>query len=204
MARYKIDHKEQTRERIIAAAGRCFKKGGYSGIGVDGLAKEAGVTSGAFYGHFPSKENVFIETVVAGLREVHDAVLNLQSEHGDRWLEVFVDFYLGTKRTCDLTEACALQALTSEVTRSNEAVREIYQAEMTRLVNVVAQGLPQGTTSENVDRAWTLLVMLSGGVTMMRALINDALAAQVAQTIKVAVLTLIEVNLHHRPGCHSR
>jgi AcrR family transcriptional regulator len=191
MARYKTDHKEQTRERIIAAAGRCFKKGGYSGIGVDGLAKEAGVTSGAFYGHFSSKENAFIETVVAGLREVHDAVLNLQSDYGALWLEVFIDFYLGTKRTCDLTEACALQALTSEVTRSNEAVREIYQAEMIKLIDVVAQGLSQGTT-RNVDRAWTLLVMLSGGVTMMRALADEALAAQVAQTIKVAALTLIE------------
>ncbi|MFZ2451652.1 MAG: TetR/AcrR family transcriptional regulator [Methylovulum miyakonense] len=191
MARYKTDHKEQTRERIIAAAGRCFKKGGYSGIGIDGLAKEAGVTSGAFYGHFSSKENAFIEIVVTGLREVHDAVQNLQSEYGTRWLEVFIDFYLSTKRTCDLTEACALQALTPEVTRSNEAVRAIYQAEMIKLVDVIAQGLPQGT-SGNVDRAWTLLVMLSGGVTLMRALADEALAAQVAQTIRVAALTLIE------------
>jgi AcrR family transcriptional regulator len=192
MARYKTDHKEQTRERIIAAAGRCFKKGGYSGIGVDGLAKEAGVTSGAFYGHFSSKENAFIETVVAGLREVRDTVLKLQTEYGTRWFEVFIEFYLSTKRTCDLSEACALQTLTSEVTRSNEAVREIYQAEIIKLVDVVAQGLPQGTTTGNVDRAWTLLVMLSGGVTMMRALVDEVLAAQVAQTIRVAALTLIE------------
>jgi TetR/AcrR family transcriptional repressor of nem operon len=192
MARYKIDHKEQTRERIIAAAGRCFKKGGYSGIGVDGLAKEAGVTSGAFYGHFSSKENAFIETVVAGLREVQDAVLKLQSEYGARWLEVFIDFYLSTQRTCDLTEACALQALTSEVARSNETVREFYQAEMIKLVDVVAQGLFQGTTTGNLDRAWTLLVMLSGGVTMMRALADEALAAQVAQSIKFSALALIE------------
>ncbi|MDD5275332.1 MAG: TetR/AcrR family transcriptional regulator [Methylovulum sp.] len=191
MARYKTDHKEQTRERIITAAGRCFKKCGYSGIGVDGLAKEAGVTSGAFYGHFSSKENAFIEIVVTGLREVHDAIQNLQSEYGARWPEVFIDFYLSTKRTCDLAEACALQALTPEVTRSNEAVRAIYQAEMIKLVDVIAQGLPQGTT-RNVDRAWTLLVMLSGGVTLMRALADEALAAQIAKTIRVAALTLIE------------
>jgi len=190
MARYKSDHKEQTRERIISAAGRCFRKSGYSGIGVDGLAKEAGVTSGAFYGHFSSKEDAFKDAVVTGLKEVHDAVLSLQAEYGARWLDVFVDFYLSTKRTCDLAEACALQALTPEVTRSNEAVRAIYQAEMIKLVDVVAQGLPQGTTG-NVDRAWTLLVMLSGGVTMMRALADEALAAQVAQAIKVAVHTLV-------------
>ncbi|MGZ5011553.1 MAG: hypothetical protein ACXV74_11385 [Methylobacter sp.] len=123
---------------------------------------------------------------------MHDTVLKLQTEYGARWFEVFIDFYLSTKRTCDLTEACALQAFTPEVTRSNDAVREIYQAEIIKLVDVVAQSLPQGTSTGNVDRAWTLLVMLSGGVTMMRALADEVLAAQVAQTIRVATLSLIE------------
>lgn len=191
MARYKADHKEQTRERIISAAGRCFRKGGYSGIGVDGLAKEAGVTSGAFYGHFPSKEDAFKETVIQGLREVHEAVLQLQAEHGDRWVYVFIDFYLSTRRTCDLAEACALQALTSEVARSNESVRTVYQEELIKVVNAVAQGLPMGITEENSNRAWALLALLSGGVTMARALANDELSAQVAEGIHVASLAVL-------------
>ena len=191
MARYKADHKEQTRERIISAAGRCFRKGGYSGIGVDGLAKEAGVTSGAFYGHFASKEEAFKETVVIGLRDVYATVQKLQTEHGVHWLKVFVDIYLSTKRTCDLTEACALQALTSEVTRTNESVRTIYQTELVKVIKLIAQGLPDGDTTENCQRAWALLVMLSGGVTMMRALVDETLATEVASTIKVAALTLI-------------
>lgn len=192
MARYKADHKEQTRERIISAAGRCFRKGGYSGIGVDGLAKEAGVTSGAFYGHFASKEEAFKETVVTGLQDVYATVQKLQVEHGVRWFEVFIDIYLSTKRTCDLTEACALQALTSEVTRSNEAVRTIYQAELVKVIKLIAQGLPNRDTADNHQRAWTLLVMLSGGVSMMRALADEILATEVANTIKAAALTLID------------
>ncbi|WP_347989088.1 TetR/AcrR family transcriptional regulator [Methylomonas sp. AM2-LC] len=195
MVRYKANHKEQTRERIISAAARCFKKGGYNGIGVDGLAKEAGVTSGAFYGHFTSKENAFIESVVAGLREIHDAVLQLQAEYGARWFEVFIDFYLSTKRTCDLTEACALQALTPEVTRSSEMVREVYQAEMIKVIDVVAKGLPQRVNTNNVDYAWTLLALLSGGVTMMRALADEALADQIAHNIKIMALALIDNNV---------
>ncbi len=46
--RHKGVNKEETRKKIIAAVGRCFRKHGYAGIGVDGLAKNAGVTSGAF------------------------------------------------------------------------------------------------------------------------------------------------------------
>jgi TetR/AcrR family transcriptional repressor of nem operon len=190
MARYKTDHKEQTRERIISAAGRCFRKGGYSGIGVDGLAKEAGVTSGAFYGHFPSKEEAFKETIVAGLREVYEAVLQLQAEHGEGWSRVFIDFYLSTRRTCDLAEACALQALTSEVARSNMSVRTAYQGELLKVVDAVAQGLPGGVGDENTSRAWALLALLSGGVTMARALADQDLSDQVAEQIRTSAISM--------------
>jgi len=194
MARYKSDHKEQTRERIISAAGRCFRKGGYSGIGVDGLAKEAGVTSGAFYGHFSSKEDAFKETVVQGIREVYEAVLRLQAEHGDRWIFVFIDFYLGTRRTCNLTEACALQALTSEVARSSESVRTIYQDELGKVINAMAQGLAMGITEENIHRVWALLALLSGGVTMARALANDELSTHVAKGLRTASLAVLGIS----------
>ena len=50
--RYKPTQKQETHNRVIKAAEGSFKKAGYSGIGVDGLARDAGVTSGAFYGHF--------------------------------------------------------------------------------------------------------------------------------------------------------
>ena len=59
MVRYGKGHKEESRQRIVAAAGRGFRKLGYGGIGVDGLAREANVTHGAFYGHFRSMAEAF-------------------------------------------------------------------------------------------------------------------------------------------------
>lgn len=190
--RYKPGHREESRGRILSAMGRGFRKRGYEGIGVDGLAKEAGVTSGAFYGHFPSKEEAFKEAVIHGLKELREGVEHFQSEHGSRWIETFIDFYLGTKRTCDLAEACALQALTSEVARSNETVRANYQAELTKVIEVVAKGLPQGTTVERFNRAWALLSLLSGGVTIARALADDSLAAQAAKGLRSAALAIAQ------------
>lgn len=70
MVRYAKGHKQESRARIVAAAGRGFRRLGYGGIGVDGLAREADVTHGAFYGHFRSKAEAFRAAVVAGLREL--------------------------------------------------------------------------------------------------------------------------------------
>ena len=53
--RYSAEHKKQTRARILAAAGQLFRREGYGGSGIDGLTRGAGVTNGAFYGHFRSK-----------------------------------------------------------------------------------------------------------------------------------------------------
>ena len=52
------EYKQLVRRKMVDAAGRGFRKNGYGGLGVDGLAKEAGVTSGAFYGHFKSKDEL--------------------------------------------------------------------------------------------------------------------------------------------------
>src|SRR3982751_3533465 len=102
--RYGPSHKDEARSRILHAAGRGFRRLGYGGIGVDGLAKEAGVTSGAFYGHFGSKAEAFEAAAIAGLVELHDAIQQLQTTEGGRWLDAFVDFYLTTKRTCEIGE----------------------------------------------------------------------------------------------------
>ena len=61
--RYSPDHKARAREALLRAGARSLKTSGFNGIGVDGLAAAAGVTSGAFYSNFPSKE-AMLEAVI--------------------------------------------------------------------------------------------------------------------------------------------
>ena len=189
--RYKPGHKEESRARILEAVGRGFRRHGVGGIGVDGLAREAGVTSGAFYAHFGSKAEAFEEAAIAGLVSLGSAIEGLQAEHGGAWIEPFVDFYLGFKRTCELDEACGLQALTPEVMRADAPVRGRYQQALLKVVERVAKGLPSrpGAPSRK-DRAWALLALLSGGVTLARATQDPAVGDEAAAALRRIALAI--------------
>ena len=189
--RYKAGHKEESRARILEAVGRGLRRHGVGGIGVDGLAKEAGVTSGAFYGHFATKTEAFEEAAVAGLQELLAGLQELQAGHGADWLPAFVDLYLGFKRTCALDDACGLQALTPEVARADLPLRRRYEGVLLQVVSCVAAGLPERAGAASPDaRAWALLALLSGGVTMARSLADPALSDHAAEALKRAALAL--------------
>lgn len=187
MVRYKQDQKERTREKIITAAGRCFRKNGYSGIGVDGLAKEAGVTSGAFYGHFDSKQSAFEAAIVAGLNGVEMVIIRLQQQYGETWWTEFANIYMHQKRTCDLTESCALQSLTPEVGRSDEAIRRVFESELLKIIDLANRGstLPSGQGGN--EKTWANLALLIGGVTLARAVNDEKLANEIAWAIQKSI-----------------
>lgn len=186
--RYRDGHREEARDRLTAAAGRGFRRKGFGGIGVDGLAKEAGLTSGAFYGHFTSKDAAFQAVVGKGIEDLHAGVRHLRDTLGDAWLPAFVDFYLGEKRTCDPAESCAMQSLSTDVLRAEGTVRAVYREAMERVAACVADGLPGGDAADRLRRAWAILAALAGGVTLARAVDDPDLAAVVVAGVRASVL----------------
>lgn len=192
MSRYAPGHREEAKARILAAVGRGFRKRGYGGIGVDGLAKEAAVTSGALYGHFPSKEAAFKEAVIAGLDELRAGIEALRAEHGAKWIEAFVDFYLGHKRTCELGDSCTLQSLTPEVQRSDSETKTAYEAQMKLVAHAVADGLSGANPGDRLQRAWALLAILSGGVTLARAVEDRVTSDTIAAAVRKSALAAVQ------------
>ncbi|RWY83921.1 TetR/AcrR family transcriptional regulator [Rhizobium leguminosarum] len=195
--RYSAEHKQETRTRVIAAAGRVFRQEGYGGAGIDALTKAAGVTNGAFYGHFKSKGEAFRTAVLTGLEELRQGIAALKASQPKGWLTTFVGYYLGYKRTCDLGESCALPSLSPDVMRADDETRSAYTAELKRLIEEVAVGLPEGeipgqSKRRREDQAILLLAMLSGGVTLARAASDPALSKRIADVIAQAALTAIE------------
>lgn len=60
MARLREQHVEATRQALLAAARRRFGTVGFAGTSLDEIAADAGVTKGALYHHFGSKEQLFL------------------------------------------------------------------------------------------------------------------------------------------------
>ncbi|PTU74389.1 TetR/AcrR family transcriptional regulator [Pseudomonas mangrovi] len=183
------EQKQQTRQRILASAGRGFRKGGFGGAGVDGLAKEAGVTSGAFYSHFGSKAEAFREAMAAGMAELKAGVSQFQAEHGPRWWAEFVRFYLGSKRCCCLEESCALQSLAPEVARADVTTREAFEADLQEVAAIITAGPVSPGAPRSQSAALAALATLAGAVTLARALESPELAEQIASTTEQMLLT---------------
>jgi AcrR family transcriptional regulator len=156
--RYSAEHKEESRRKLLAEAGRAFRRKGYGMIGVDGLAKSANVTSGAFYVHFQSKKQAFVEALREGLEELREGIAAFRVEGGEKWLRKFSRFYLGEKRNCELGDACGLATLTGEVERAGKEARTVYEAKLQEIVAELADGLT-GAPKQRSKQAWAHLAI---------------------------------------------
>jgi TetR/AcrR family transcriptional repressor of nem operon len=171
------------RERLVAAAGRGFRTGGFGGAGVDALAKGAGLTSGAFYAHFDSKAEAFRLVVADSLALLRNGVIAFQQRHGRDWRDPFVDFYLGERMQVSLDEACGVPTFSSDVARADDATRAIYEAELGLLVEALAAGF-RGAHAR--ARALALLAVLSGAAAMARAVKDDHIRREILAAANVA------------------
>jgi TetR/AcrR family transcriptional repressor of nem operon len=178
-----LSKKHETRKRIINAASQGFRSNGYAGIGVDGIAKEAGVTSGAFYAHLGSKDGAFEAALSLGLDEVITAIPKFQLQHGKQWIVAFSDYYLGQAHRDDLSSGCAMTTLSPEVVRTKPELHVIYENKMVEIVELIAQGLDGNSHNECLSRAWAVLGTLIGGLTMARAVASVKTADQIAISI---------------------
>jgi hypothetical protein len=97
---------------------------------------------------------------------------------------------MSVRRTCDLSESCALQSLTPEVARADHGTRTVYEAELLRVAEAVAQGLTNGPLAARRRTAWAILAMLSGGVSLARSAADPKTGVQIAAGIKSAVMAL--------------
>jgi TetR/AcrR family transcriptional repressor of nem operon len=172
------------RERLVEAAGRGFRTGGFGGAGVDALAKGAELTSsGAFYAHFDSKAGAFRLVVADSLAMLRNGVAQFQHRHGRNWRDPFVDFYLGERMQVGLDEACGVPTFSADVARADDATRAVYETELELLVQTLAAGF-RGAQAR--QRALSLLSILSGAAAMARAVNDDRLRREILAAASTA------------------
>src|ERR687897_1862107 len=116
MARYGKDHKQATRRRIVEAAGRRLKRDGIDGSGVATLMADAGLTNGAFYAHFASKEDLVTTAVADELRTQSENLGAVAPGRGG--VEQLVRAYLSPEHRDNPEDGCPSAALLDEIGRS--------------------------------------------------------------------------------------
>jgi TetR/AcrR family transcriptional repressor of nem operon len=175
MGRYAKEHKQQTRERILATAGRRLKRDGIEGSGVATLMKDAGLTNGAFYAHFASKDDLVAEAIADQLHALQANIV-AQAEPGPAGLEQIVRWYLSAQHRDNPGDGCPNAALLDEIGRCGDATRQAY----TDGVLVVIDGLaarmaPEDPPSARV-KALSLLGLMAGTLQLSRALTDRQLS----------------------------
>lgn len=179
-----LTKKQQTQAKILEAASQSFRSNGYAGIGVDGIAKAAGVTSGAFYAHFGSKDGAFNAAVIAGLDEVVRGIPMFQEKFGKKWVEEFADYYLGKKHQENLSCGCAMTTLSPEVVRADADTHAAYEKKMSQITDLCAKGLKGENAIQKQARSWSMLSVLIGGLTITRAMKSKKIKDEIADAVK--------------------
>ena len=168
--RYPADQKTRARDALLRASARSLKTSGFNGVGVDGLAAAAGVTSGAFYSNFANKEAMLEAVIDAGLGEpfLSDTDSATRAEARARLIG-FVQEYISTDHSLDAAEGCVMPALSADVSRAEPPVKDAYQRKMTALIDRIA-GLLDGGQSDRQRRAWSIVALMVGSIAISRAM----------------------------------
>lgn len=197
MARYSPEHKEATRRRMIETAGQRFKSNGIDGSGIATLVADAGLTNGAFYGHFSSKDDL-VATVVAQQLDDQVAVVN-SLPAGLESVEAFLRGYLSAAHRDDLAGGCPSAALLDEIGRCDVLVREAYTGGASSMIEAIARHLDDGDPQQTNERAIGLFALLVGSLQAARAVTDPALSDRILAAAFTNAITLASAP---RPPAH--
>lgn len=174
MAGPSVSRKALSHERIVEAAARAIRREGYAGVGVADVMKEAGLTHGGFYAHFPSRDAMLAAAMDHagrdGASRMAQGIARRQAE-GASPLRAMVESYLSEKMLTHCEIGCPIAALASEIPRQSPQVREVSASRVQGLVRALQQTLP-ADAGEHVARAVT--ANLVGALQLARALGDNA------------------------------
>jgi TetR/AcrR family transcriptional regulator, transcriptional repressor for nem operon len=187
--RYSKDHKGATRQRILEAAGGRFKQDGIDGAGVAAVMSDAGLTNGAFYAHFASKEDLVANVLADQLRAQRQSV---DAQPPDReGLEAFIRSYLSPQHRDQYADGCPSAALLDEIARRPVATKQVYSDELMGVIDDIASRLnPTDPEAAQTD-ALTLFGLMLGTLQLARALTDRDLSDQLlARGVETAIKLL--------------
>ncbi len=179
--RYPAEQTAAKHEKILEEASRLFRERGFDGVGIVDIMKSAGLTHGAFYSHFPSKDALVAEANARALADTTKQVK--QAALGEDPIQVFAADYLSESHLRDAGHGCSLPAVGSDLAREPEVVRTACTRELQTLVDTLSGEFPW-KGSDPRAQAWLYLSALVGGMTLARATNDGVLAVEILQAVR--------------------
>lgn len=174
----------ENRGRILTAAARLFRENGVDGAGVDAITKAAGLTHGAFYSQFESKEEVVAEALRVVLDESRDLWAGEASrqETGAAFARI-IDRYLSRRHRDAIGEGCAIAALGPDIARQPKRIRGLFTKRLREGLDVLARVIPGRQAARRHDTAIRVFSTMVGALILARAVDDETLSRRILKTV---------------------
>lgn len=169
--------KEVSHERIVRAAARAIRRSGYDGTGVADIMKDAGLTHGAFYAHFSSREAMLTEAVSRACAESAAVMAGVvASVPSGQALTSVLRAYLSREHLEQMEMGCPLAALGSETPRQAPEVRRVVTRHIKEMVDLAARQSPDWGQPDAHERALMTVATMVGTLLLARVVDEPALS----------------------------
>jgi TetR/AcrR family transcriptional regulator, transcriptional repressor for nem operon len=186
--RYDKGHKDVTRQRIIDVAARQFRQEGVAAVGLAGIMSDAGLTNGAFYTHFGSKEDL-VQAVLSKALAKREATLRNAAE-SESGLEASIRDYLSPRHRDNPGGGCPTAALVAEIARGPRATRDAFTGKVSQFIGLIAGQLRAGSVSQRRRHAIAIYGIMVGALQLARAVNDSRLSDEILESGVSAALAL--------------
>ena len=187
--RYEKGHKDATRRHVLDVAARQFREQGVAAVGLAGIMSEAGLTNGAFYGHFESKEDLVRQVLLDALASRKQKLrANLEAQAP---LETILRDYLSGRHRDNAGLGCPSAALVAEIARHPKKTRDVFAESVAGIIGLLAEQMP-GDRDERRRKANTIFAMMVGALQLARALSDKKQSDEILQDAIDAALHLAQ------------
>jgi TetR/AcrR family transcriptional repressor of nem operon len=187
--RYEKGHKDVTRAHIIDVASAQFREGGVAAVGLAGIMAGAGLTNGAFYNHFESKEDL-VEAVLAQALGGRKLGLRANLEAG-KSLDATIRDYLSARHRDDASGGCPTAALVAEIARHPKATRDAFTGKILEIVDLIAARSEKGLARERRKRAIAVYGLMVGALQLARAVNHRKLSDEILESAVAAAISMV-------------
>ncbi|PWT79837.1 MAG: hypothetical protein C5B58_12765 [Acidobacteria bacterium] len=169
--RYQPGHKVETHQKIVKDASRRVRAEGLNGAAVAAVMRDAGLTHGGFYKHFRSKDELLIESLKEGFREIIDTLVRAGEEAppGEAW-KAIVKSYLRPEMCEHPEHGCPLATLGSELARVDKRMKPQIVAELVNYKSRMVPFMPGRRTADKEQAFFVIFSTMTGAIEIARLL----------------------------------